>query len=104
MSTSFARWCILQIWKQPPARPDGLGTDFSSGLRAGSVLLGGLIPLRLAVWLGGTGFLAIGLGLLATALILFVAKKNLGGITCDVLGMIIEIAGTMSLLVFAMRL
>ena len=68
-----------------------MGADFSSGLQAGSIILGGLIPLGLALWLGGTGFVAIGLGLLVTALILFVAKKNLGGITGDVLGMIIEL-------------
>ena len=69
-----------------------------------AIILGGLIPLGLAIWLKGTGFVAIGLGLLVTLFILFVAKKNLGGITGDVLGMIIEVVETLSLLVFAVRL
>jgi len=101
LSASFARWCVLLTWKQPLARPDGFGADFSSGLQAHAIILGGLIPLGLALWLGETGFLAIGLGLLVTLFILFVAKKNLGGITGDVLGMIIELVEVSVLLVFA---
>ena len=101
LSASFARWCVLLAGKQPLARPDGLGADFSSGLRTYSIILCGLIPLGLAIWLKGTGFLAIGLGLLVTALILFAAKKNLGGITGDVFGMIIELVEVSVLLVFS---
>ena len=101
LSASFSRWCVLLTWKQPLARPGGMGADFSSGVHAGSVLLGGLIPLGLAVWQGGTGFLAIGLGSLVTLFILFVAKKNLGGVTGDVLGMIIELVEVSVSLVFA---
>jgi len=101
LSASFARWCVLLIWKQPLARPDGLGTDFASGLKAGSIILGSLIPLGLALWLGETGFLAIGLGLLVTLFILFAAKKNLGGITGDVLGMIVELVEVTVLVTFA---
>jgi len=101
LSASFARWCVLLTWKQPLARPDGLGADFALGLKTYAIVLGGLIPLGLAVWLGGTGFVAIGLGLLVTVLIFFVAKRNLGGITGDVLGMIIELVETVVLLTFA---
>jgi adenosylcobinamide-GDP ribazoletransferase len=101
LSASFARWCVLLIWKQPLARPDGLGADFASGLRIHAIVLGGLIPLGLALWLGGTGFVAIGLGLLVTLFILFVAKKNLGGITGDVLGMIVELVEVSVLLAFS---
>ena len=101
LSASFARWCVLLTWKQPLARPDGLGADFALGLKTYAIVLGGLIPLGLAVWLGGTGFVAIGLGLLVTVLILFAARKNLGGITGDVLGMIVELVEVSMLLVFA---
>ena len=101
LSASFARWCVLLIWKQPLAYSGGMGADFSSGLQAASLLLGGLIPLGLALWLGETGFLAIGLGLLVTIIILFLAKKNLGGITGDVLGMIIELVEVAVLLAFS---
>jgi len=101
LSASFARWCVLLTWKQPLARPDGFGADFSSGLRAGSIILGGLIPLGLAIWLKGTGFVAIGFGLLVTAFILLAARRNLGGITGDVLGMIIELVEATVLLVFS---
>ena len=101
LSASFARWCVLLTWKQPLARPDGFGADFSSGLRIHAIILGSLIPLGLAIWLKGTGFVAMGLGLLVTVLILFVAKKNLGGVTGDVLGMIIELVEVSVLLVFS---
>ena len=33
LSASFARWCVLLIWKQPLAYSDGMGADFSSGLQ-----------------------------------------------------------------------
>ena len=101
LSASFARWRVLLIWKQPLAYSGGLGADFSSGLRASSIVLGGLIPLGLTVWLGGTGFLAIGSGLLITLFILFAAKRNLGGVTGDVLGMIVELVEVAVLVTFA---
>ena len=101
LSASFARWCVLLAGKQPLARPDGLGADFSSGLQTYSIILCGLIPLGLAIWLKGTGFLAICIGLLATILIFFMAKKNLGGVTGDVVGMIIELVEISVLLVFS---
>ncbi len=91
----------MLIWKQPLASASGMGAEFSSGLKAGSIILGSLIPLGLALWLGETGFLAIGLGLLVTLVILFLAKKNLGGITGDVLGMIIELVEVAVLLAFS---
>jgi adenosylcobinamide-GDP ribazoletransferase len=101
LGASFARWCVLLAGKQPLARPDGLGADFASGLQTGSVIFGALIPLGLAIWLGGTGLLAICIGLLATVLILFAAKNNLGGVTGDVFGMIIEVVEVSVLLVFS---
>jgi adenosylcobinamide-GDP ribazoletransferase len=91
LSASFGRWCILLAGKQPLARPEGLGADFASGLRTHSIFLGSLIPVGLAVWLQGTGLLAVALGLLVTALILVAARRNLGGVTGDVFGMIVEL-------------
>ena len=102
LSASFGRWCILPAGKQPPARPEGLGADFASGLRIRSIVLGGLIPLGLAVWLNGTGLLAVGLGLLVTILVSVAAKRNLGGVTGDVLGMIVELVEVSVLLVFSL--
>jgi adenosylcobinamide-GDP ribazoletransferase len=101
LSTSFARWCILLAGRQPLARPEGLGADFASGLRMQSIVLGSLIPLGLAVWLQGTGFLAVGLGLFVAVLILVSARRNLGGVTGDVLGMIVELVEVSVLLVFS---
>ena len=97
MSGSFTRWCVLLIWKQPLAYTGGMGADFS-GLKAGSIILGSLIPLGLHFgW--KTGFLAIGFGLLSRYLFCSWQEK-LGGITGDVLGMIIELVEIAVLLVF----
>lgn len=101
LSASLARWCVLLAGKQPLARPEGLGTDFVSGLRTRSIILGGLIPLGLAVWLKGTGLLAVGLGVLLTALVLAAARRNLGGVTGDVLGMIVELVEAAVLVAFS---
>lgn len=104
LSTSFGRWCILLAGKQPLARPEGLGADFASGLRTQSIVLGSLIPLGLVVWLKGTGLLAVGLGLIVTVLILVAAKRNLGGITGDVLGMVVELVEAVVLLAFSLNI
>ncbi len=103
LSASLARWCVTLAGTQPLARPDGMGADFATGLKKSSLFLGALIPAALGIWLGIAGGLAIGLGLLATFLVLRIAKKNLGGVTGDVFGMIIELVEVSVLLAFGSR-
>ena len=56
LSASFARWCVLLIWKQPLARPMAWEQISLSGLRAGSIILGGLIPLGTCTMAGRNRF------------------------------------------------
>ena len=100
LSTSLARWCSTLAGTQPLARPDGMGADFVSGIKRPSLVVGAVIPLLLGIWLIPNGILAIFAGLLATMWILIMARRNLGGITGDVLGMIIEIVETIVLIAF----
>ena len=54
----------------------------------------------ITVFLGLRGMLALLVGLSAAALVLFLAKSRIGGVTGDVFGMIIEIVETAVLLTF----
>jgi adenosylcobinamide-GDP ribazoletransferase len=100
LSTSLARWCSTLAGVQPPARPDGMGADFALGLKRSSVILGSVIPLALGVWLNVYGIAAVVGGLLATAWISFMARRSIGGVTGDVLGMIIETVEVVALTPF----
>jgi adenosylcobinamide-GDP ribazoletransferase len=100
LSASFARWCVVLAGKQSLARSDGMAADFASGLQTQSVILSALIPLGLVVWLGKIGLLAAGLGWLTAFIILGIAKRNLGGVTGDVFGLIVELVETTMLLAF----
>lgn len=103
LSASLARWCVTLAGTQPLARPTGMGADFAAGLTKTAIALGALIPLGLALWLGWQGLLALAAGLLATFVILRLARSNLGGVTGDVFGLLIEITEVVVLLVFTLR-
>lgn len=100
LAASLARWCATFAGTQPLARPTGMGADFAAGLTKPAVALGALIPLALAVWLNTAGLFALALGLLAMLIILRFARSNLGGVTGDVFGMIIEIVEVAALVPF----
>lgn len=90
LAASLARWCILPAGLLPLARPGGMGADFAAGLRKPSLLWGALIPLGLALLAGKRGLLAIAIGLLGGAGVLWLAKQRLGGVTGDVFGLLVE--------------
>jgi adenosylcobinamide-GDP ribazoletransferase len=96
-----ARWLILLAARAPSARPGGMGADFALGLRPSVLLLAALVPAVLAV-LGGPRAL---LGLAAAHLVAFAllrfARARLGGITGDVLGMIVEVSELTILIAYA---
>lgn len=100
LAAALARWCILPAGLLPMAKPGGMGADFAAGLRKTSLLWGGLIPLGLALSLGSSGLLALTLGLLAAFGVLTLAKNRLGGVTGDVLGLLVEGVEMVVLLVF----
>jgi adenosylcobinamide-GDP ribazoletransferase len=103
LSASLARWCILLAGLFPLARLSGMGADFAIGFRRWFVLAGAIFPLGLALALGTRGVLSLLAGLVAAALVLWLAKSRIGGVTGDVFGMVVEIVETVSLLVFVMK-
>ncbi len=96
-----ARWLILPMGRQPGARPGGLGADFALGLRPAGVAIAAGFTFVVAL-LGGVRALAA----LAAAhgvawLILQMARRRLGGVTGDILGLTVELAELAALLVYA---
>jgi adenosylcobinamide-GDP ribazoletransferase len=100
LAASLARWCILPAGLMPLARPSGMGADFASGFRRSFIIWGAIIPLALMVMLGLRGILVGLTGVGAAALVMWLAKVRIGGVTGDVFGMIIEIVETVALLTF----
>jgi adenosylcobinamide-GDP ribazoletransferase len=100
LAASLARWCILPAGLLPLARPGGMGADFSSGLQRSFIYVGAVLPMGLALVLGTRGILSLLAGLAAAALVLWLAKSRIGGVTGDVFGMVVEVVETFVLLVF----
>ena len=100
LATSLARWCILPAALMPLARPSGMGADFAAGFRRSFIVWGAIIPLAIAIILGMRGVLSVVAGLLAAALVLWLAKARIGGITGDVFGMVVEVVEATVLIAF----
>jgi len=100
LAASLARWCILPAGLMPLARPSGMAADFASGFRRAFLFLGAIIPLTLGTLLGLRGVFSLVTGFGATALLVWLAKSRIGGVTGDVFGMIVEIVETGVVLVF----
>ncbi len=97
LAATLGRWFIILAGFQPLARPGGMGADFSAGLRKSALIWGGIIPLGLAIFIGGQGILALGITALGVFLILRFALARIGGITGDVFGLIVEAAEIITL-------
>jgi adenosylcobinamide-GDP ribazoletransferase len=100
LAATLARWCILSAGLFPLARSSGMAADFKSGLHQSSIMLSAIIPLTLLVLLGLRGIFSAFVGILTAALILWIAKSRIGGVTGDVFGMIVEVVETTVLLTF----
>jgi adenosylcobinamide-GDP ribazoletransferase len=62
-----------------------------------------IIPLVLMILLGLRGVLSVLTGIGAAALILWLAKLRIGGITGDVFGMVVEVVEVVVLLGFVAK-
>ena len=100
LAASLARWCILPAGLFPLARPSGMGSDFAVGFQRSFIVWSAIIPLTIAILLGRRGILASIAGLGAAALVLWLAKSHIGGVTGDVFGMVVEIVEAVILLTF----
>jgi adenosylcobinamide-GDP ribazoletransferase len=100
LAASLARWCILPAGLLPLARTSGMGADFVLGFQRSFILWGGAIPIVVTILFGGRGVLSTFVGLGAAALVLWLARSRIGGLTGDVFGMLVEIVETSVLLAF----
>jgi adenosylcobinamide-GDP ribazoletransferase len=100
LAATLARWCILLAGLMPLARPTGLGADFAAGFRQSFIAWGAIIPLAVALLLGIRGVLTILAGVGAAALVLWLAKSRIGGVTGDVFGMVVEVVEAVVLIAF----
>ena len=103
LAATLARWCILPAALMPLARPSGMGADFALGFRRSFLLWGAILPLVIAILLGVRGVLSVLAGLSAAALVVWLAKSRIGGVTGDVFGMVVEAVEVFVLLVFVMN-
>jgi adenosylcobinamide-GDP ribazoletransferase len=100
LAATLARWCILPAGMIRLARPSGMGADFAQGFRRSFLVWGVILPLAIAILLGVRGVLSAIAGLVAAALVLWLAKSRIGGVTGDVFGMVVEVVETVVLIAF----
>lgn len=97
----LARSMILLAVRQPMARPGGLGAEFAAGVTNRTYMLAAILPLVL-VGLGGLrAITAAVLAFIAAWGVIHLARSRLGGLTGDVLGLMIELSELAVLLVYA---
>ncbi|MHC1781557.1 MAG: adenosylcobinamide-GDP ribazoletransferase [Anaerolineaceae bacterium] len=90
VAPAVARFFLLPAGLFTTARPDGLGFQFKDGLSRVGLLLAAVLPLA-GMLLCGWWFLAAGLfSAMVGAGVLLLAKNRIGGLTGDVLGMLVE--------------
>ena len=103
LAPTLARWFILIAARRPSARPGGMGNAFAAGLTPPILLAAAIVPLLLVVggiWYDSRTALAVLLALAAVFFILRAARTRLGGVTGDVLGLVVEMSELMVLLAF----
>lgn len=103
LAASLARFCILPAALLPLARPSGMAADFASGFRRSYIAWGAIIPIVMVIFLGTHGVISLVAGIAAGALVLWLAKSRIGGVTGDVFGMIVEIVEVVVLLAFLLE-
>jgi len=101
LAPALARWLIILAARQPMARPGGLGVEFALGVTRRTFFFAALVPLLLVLLGGWRAILAVVFAHLLTAGIIRLARSRLGGMTGDVLGLIVELGESVVLLVFA---
>ncbi len=101
---SLARFFLLPASLMAAARADGMGQEFKEGLTRGRMVLAAIL-MAAAFALAGWQFLAAGLfAALAAGGVLLLAKARIGGLSGDVLGMMVELSELAFILFFCLPL
>jgi adenosylcobinamide-GDP ribazoletransferase len=103
LAAGLGRFLLLPAGRQPMARPGGMGADFSSGLNRTAILWGALVVALLAGLAGWRGLLIVLMVHAVIWAVLSAAKARLGGMTGDVLGLVVELAELVTLLGFCIH-
>ena len=100
---TLARSAVLVVLLTArPARPEGLGTDYATGLRRGAVVVGAAVGVGVtALVLGPWAALAVAAVTVTSISVVVLAQRKIGGISGDVLGAIEQVAEGAVLVVVA---
>jgi adenosylcobinamide-GDP ribazoletransferase len=101
---ALARWLILVVASQRPARANGMAADFSAGLTRVRIVAAAVVPCVLAGLGGKRAMIATALACVVTLSVIRLARKRIGGVTGDVYGFAGELSELCVLLVFAARI
>ena len=103
LAAAVGRSLLLPAGKQQMARPDGMGADFASSLNKTAFIWAAVVVGILSGLAGWRGLSVILVVLGVTWLVLCSVKARLGGVTGDVLGLIVELAELVTMLGFCFR-
>ncbi len=100
----WARWLLLVAGRQPFAGSGGLGSTFAEGLTVRNVVVAGLLPALILVIVAWQYWLilpAAAFSLLICLGVIGLARKQIGGVTGDVLGAVVELSEVAMLIVLS---
>ena len=106
----WARWSILPAARGPQAHPGGMGSSFAAGLTPTTLLVALIVPVATTLLVAGltgrfvTLSLVVAAGHLVGLGVVRLAQHKLGGVTGDVLGLVVEAGEVAMLLAFSVRL
>ena len=103
-ATIIARWLILPVALQPPAREGGMGAEFALTLTWDVVLVAAIAPMILLAYGGLAAIIAIAAAHLVIVWLISVVRKRIGGVTGDVFGLTVEVAEIVILLAFVLAI
>jgi adenosylcobinamide-GDP ribazoletransferase len=102
LAPSLARWAALAAARQPLARPDGMAAALRPGATLPVIVASAAVPAAAVVLIGPSAAAAAAAGLAAAGAVVLLARARIGGVTGDVLGLLIEASELGVLLAFAL--